>query len=237
MRAGDPATIVRMLFSDIVAGPAATLVAELRDYPEWHRGRERYGVWVVPVVQPALLDYIAHVREQLADLLHPCPQRQPHLTVFVCGFHQLHRNADDDFSTAQLRRQLALLRDEHGLSCSLPLARPDSFAGAAFIPVGDPEGRLGRWRALLGQVCSEIRQVAYVPHITLGLYRQRVSAETVRDRLGVFEAPIVSLRVTELRYVTYAARNQFGTLRSHGQVPLRAARHNGELAKEASPCR
>ena len=35
-----------MLFSDPANSPAETLVTELRDYPQWHRGRQRYGVWV-----------------------------------------------------------------------------------------------------------------------------------------------------------------------------------------------
>lgn len=209
-----------MLFSDPRHAPACTLAAELRDYPEWHRGRERYGVWIVPVLQPELISYIEAARRQLADLLHPCPRRQPHLTVFVCGFPQPARRLDDDFTPAQLARQLALLETAAERPCPLPLARPDSFASAAVIPVGDPQGRLAGWRALLERAGPEIRQAAYVPHVTLGLYRRCVPADVVRQRLAVLAAPPVSLAVDELRYVTYKARRQFGPLRDHHRLAL-----------------
>jgi hypothetical protein len=47
-----------MLISDLKHGPSETVVAELRDYPEWHRQRQRYGVWIIPVNDPVLLNYI-----------------------------------------------------------------------------------------------------------------------------------------------------------------------------------
>lgn len=208
-------TIARMLFSDPDTGPAETLLAELRDYPEWHRGRERYGVWILPIVQPELLDYLACAREALADLLHPAPHRQPHMTVFVCGFHQARKRADDDFSRSLLRRQLAQLSSRAGMRASLSLGKPDSFASAAFIPVCDKDGRIAHWRALLGSISDEVRQSSYVPHITLGLYRQKVDAQTVRRRLAALPAPHVGLEATELHYVTYAVRDQLGPLRVH----------------------
>ncbi|WP_267223261.1 2'-5' RNA ligase family protein [Dyella silvae] len=215
-------TIAGMRFSDLHAGPAETLVAELRDYPEWHRGRERYGVWMVPVDDAALLSYIGDVRRQLADLLHPDGQRQPHLTVFVCGFHEPQRVADDDFPPERLQQQLALLKSGTGAPCSLPLASPDSFASAAFIPVGDPQGRLAHWRRLLGQASEEVRPSAYIPHITLGLYRRRVDAQVIRERLGGIDAPAMPMAITQLHYATYDTRSQFGPLHSHHRLPLSA---------------
>lgn len=203
-----------MLFSDLLAGPAETVVADLRDYPEWHRGRRRYGVWIVPVVQAELIDYITRARAMLSDVLYPCTLRQPHLTVFVCGFHRPRGTAGDDFLPRQLRSQIAALRSGAPACARLPLAAPDSFASAAFLPVADPEGRIARWRQLLGQSMREIRPSPYVPHITLGLYRQRLDAATVRERLEQLPTPPAALAATELHYTTYAAQNQFGPLRS-----------------------
>ncbi|MET3651380.1 2'-5' RNA ligase family protein [Dyella japonica] len=211
-----------MLFSDPIAGPAETLVADLRDYPEWHRGRHRYGVWVAPIDDPVLLDYIGVVRSQLADLIHPSPRRQPHLTIFVCGFHGAGE-WDDDFPLHRLDRQMALLQARAEAACALPLARLDSFASAAFIPVGDPMGRLARWRQALGEGSREIRQAPYVAHITLGLYRQCVPAQVIRQRLGEVAPPPSALNVTELQYVTYDARDQFGSLDCLRRVALEPA--------------
>lgn len=203
--------MVSMLFSDPLGEPRETVVTTWRDYPEWHRGRARYGVWIVPVTDPALLDYVRQARKSLADVLHPTLHRQPHLTVFVCGFHGAGPR-DDDFPEQRLAQQLALLTRDAGLPCTLPLSRPDSFATAAFIPVGDPQCRLRQWRGLLQQASAEIRQSDYVPHITLGLYRQCVPADELRERLVAMPSPGVSLRVEELRYVTYDAREQLGRL-------------------------
>jgi 2'-5' RNA ligase len=211
-----------MLFSDVQHGPSETIVAELRDYPEWHRGRLRYGVWMIPVDDPALLDYIASAQRQLSDLLHPSLQRQPHLTVFVCGFEQPQCVADDDFSPLQLQGQIDALHRARGASCGLPLAGLDSFASAAFISVSDPEDRLTAWRNLLGRDVREVRQAAYVPHITLGLYRRKITAEIVRQRLSEIEAPPVSLRVESLQYATYDARQQCGSLESQYRLALDA---------------
>jgi 2'-5' RNA ligase len=219
-----------MLFSDAIAGPAQTLVADLRDYPQWRQGRLRYGVWIVPVVDTELLEYIRVARDQLADLLHPSPRRQPHLTVFVCGFPG-EGERDDDFPPQRLEQQAALLEAQADDACSLPLARLDSFASAAFIPVGDPMGRLAKWRSVLAQCSGEIRQSPYVAHITLGLYRRCVSAAELCRRLDDVAAPPSSLRASELHYVTYDARDQLGPLQcvrhvmlGEAQEPIRSAR-------------
>lgn len=211
-----------MLFSDTRNGPTQTLVAELRDYPEWHRGRARYGLWLAPIVDEALHGYVDTVRGQLADLLHPSPERQLHLTLFVCGFEQPEPVLDDDFTPAKLRQQIELLGRTRGKPCSFPLGRVDSFASAAFIPVGDPEARLSRWREVLQRTGSEIRQAAYVPHITLGLYKRKVTAAVLRKRLADIEPPPPCLAVTELHYATYCARTHFGHLESRHRMTLDA---------------
>lgn len=209
-----------MLFSDPTSAPAETLATVLRDYPEWHRGRGRYGLWMIPLHDPCLLDYVRDAQRQLADLLHPSPLRQPHVTLFVCGFEQPERVADDDFSPRQLCRQIDLIDRMRGRSCVLPLGRPDSFASAAFVPVGDPAGRLQAWREALGSAAREVRQAPYVPHITLGLYTRRIGAELVRQRLGELAPPPVDLAVTQLHYATYCAHAQFGPLESRHRAIL-----------------
>lgn len=209
-----------MLFSDPATSPAETLVAELRDYPEWHRGRLRYGVWLALVDDPALLDYLRAAQARLADLLHPSPQRQPHLTVFVCGFEAAARRADDDFTPAQLHAQIERLQRVRGPACALPLGRADSFASAAFLPVGDPQGRLARWRAALGGAAREVRQQAYHAHVTLGLYRRTVDAATLRRRLAELDPPPPTLPVRQLHYATYAASTMLGPLESRHCLQL-----------------
>jgi 2'-5' RNA ligase len=216
-------SIGAMLISDLKHGPSETVIAELRDYPEWHRQRQRYGVWVIPVNDPVLLDYIEAARRRLADLLHLSQQRQPHLTLFVCGFEQQVRLAEDDFSPAQLHDQIESLQRLSGAACSLPLGAPDSFASAAFIPVIDPSAQLARWRCALEVTAKEIRQAAYVPHITLGLYKRKATAEEVRQRLREIDAPSVPLRISQIDYAIYDARLHFGPLETRHVVSLESA--------------
>jgi 2'-5' RNA ligase len=212
-----------MLISDLKHGPSETLVAELRDYPEWHRQRERYGVWIIPVTDHALLDYIEVARQRLADLLHPSQQRQAHLTLFVCGFEQPSRAADDDFSPTQLHDQIESLQRLRGAGCSLTLGAPDSFASAAFIPVMDPSAQLAKWRCALEVATKEVRQAIYVPHITLGLYKRKAAAEEVRQRLREIDAPSTPLQIDQLHYATYDARLHFGPLETQHIVSLECA--------------
>jgi len=216
-------SIRRMRISDLKHGPSETVVAELRDYPEWHRQRQRYGVWIIPVSDPVLLDYIEAARQRLADLLYPSLRRQPHLTVFVCGFEQPECVADDDFSPTQLHDQIESLQGLRGAACSLSLGAPDSFASAAFIPVMDSSGQLTQWRCALEVAAKEVRQTTYVPHITLGLYKRKAMAEEVRQRLREIDAPSTSLRISQLHYATYDARLHFGPLETRHIVRLESA--------------
>src|SRR5690606_34047411 len=201
-----------MLLSDTGASFAKTTVTQLRDYPEWHRGRRRYAIWMIPINCPSVLAYIDQVTASLADLLHPS-RRQPHITLFVCGFEGERVRYDDDFTPVQLQRQLADLDRLELRPCELPIGAPDSFASAAFLPVGDPEGHLACWREALAVSCKEIRQAAYVPRITLGLYRRAVRAQELRQRLAQRPIPgLLSLPVKRLEYATYASDDMFGPL-------------------------
>lgn len=212
-----------MIAADTPLDFAQTLVTEVRDYPEWHRGRSRYGLWMIALPCPEQQAYIAQLREQLADLLHPT-QRQPHLTLFVCGFERDSQQFNDDFRPAQLRQQLDALRQLNSKPCTLQLGPASSFCSAAYLPVSDPSRQLQRWRTVLGQACEEVRQTAYVPHITLGLYRRQVSAEVLQQRLQALpRLTQPHLRVEALEYVTYEQSAQFSRLQCRERVLLTPA--------------
>ena len=218
--AAFPTKRSRMLLSHPSQAPDETLVAELRDYPEWHRGRRRYAIWMAPVHCPALLAYLCELQARLGDLLH-ATERQAHLTLFVCGFEQPQARADDDFTAAQLRRQIDALARLRSPAGTLELGAPDSFASAAFVPVIDRHGLLQRWRAALAQGGREVRQAAYVPHITLGLYKRRIGAGELRQRLAELPAaPHSQLQIDELHFATYASDALFGRLDTQRRIPL-----------------
>jgi hypothetical protein len=64
------------------------IATEIRDYPEWHKGRSDYGLWYIEIDQPELIQYLDEIQTQFSDLLLPAQQRQYHITLFVCGFLQ-----------------------------------------------------------------------------------------------------------------------------------------------------
>lgn len=210
-----------MLLSDPHNSPPHSLPCELRDYPEWHRGRSRYGLWLLPVQCPALLAHIAWLRLQLADLLHPPGRRQAHISLFICGFSSGLRRHDDDFSKAQLQAQLRDLGRAPGPCLNLQIGAADSFASAAILPIQDPSGQLQAWRQRLAKHASEVRQAPYLPHITLGLYRRSLPAELLRERLNALQlAAPQPLQVRQLHYATYSAHQLFGPLRVRHSLHL-----------------
>ena len=213
-----------MLFSTPHKSPAQTQISELRDYPEWHRGRQRYGLWAIPIDCPAVLARMQTARELLGDWLHPDYLRQAHITLFVCGFEAHQPRHDDDFCSDQLERQREDLQRLPLAPFKLQIGNLDSFASAAFLQVRDPQQRLQPLRDCLAESTVEIRQSPYLAHLTLGLYRQTVSAQEWRERTAALSRlQPLSFRVNELHYCTYQADQLFGPLRYDSSVPLAIA--------------
>ena len=199
-----------------------TLPQEDRDYPEWHQGRTRYGVWLIDADSGAVRERIAQVRAHLAPLLVPeavPPRRQPHITLFVCGFIAPALVHDDDFTPCMLAAQQSALAAAAPSGFTLQLGGIDSFDSAVFLRVNDPQGGLTALRHALGQGMREIRQSAYVPHLTVGLYSGAFDTPMVAGQLESFapRTPI-ALRVQRIYFARYEARVLGGpleTLLSH----------------------
>ena len=193
-----------------------TLPLEDRDYPEWHKGRVDYGVWLITADLAPVRERIAQVRAHLAPLLVPDavpPRRQPHITVFVCGFIAPAMVHGDDFTPAMLAAQRAALAAAAPSGFTLQIGGIDSFDSAVFLRVDDPQGGLAALRRALGQGMREIRQSAYVPHLTVGLYRAAFDTRMVADCLAAWQpqAPI-ALRVECIELARYQARVLGGPL-------------------------
>lgn len=200
--------------------PDATLPCELRDHPEWHRGRERYCLWSIPVECPRVLARLDAARALLGDWLHPPGLRQAHITLFVCGFPCVIPRHDDDIVTTQLDDQRGALEALRIAPFELSIGGLDSFASAAFLTIGE-DAVLDRLRQALGRFTAEVRQAPYVPHLTVGLYRVAAStAEWRRRAADLGYSPPLALPVRELQLVSYAAAEPLGPLRIEARVAL-----------------
>ena len=189
-----------------------TLPQEDRDYPEWHQGRTHYGVWLIDADVHAVRERITQAQAHLAPLLvHH--QRQPHITLFVCGFMADVVAHGDDFTPAMLAAQQAALQALQPVAFTLHIGAIDSFDSAVFLRAGDPDNGLERLRHALGQGAREVRQSAYVPHLTVGLYRGAFDKQQVSAQLQSFvpDAPI-PLRVERIHFARYEARVLGGPL-------------------------
>lgn len=189
-----------------------TLPQEDRDYPEWHLGRTHYGVWLIDADTSAVRERITQAQAHLAPLLvHH--QRQPHITLFVCGFMADVVAHGDDFTPAMLAAQQAALQALQQEPFTLQIGAIDSFDSAVFLRVGDPDNGLAPLRHALGQGTREIRQSAYVPHLTVGLYSGAFDTQAVVGQLQSFapHTPI-PLRVERVHFARYEARVLGGPL-------------------------
>lgn len=192
-----------------------SLPCELRDHPEWHRGRRLYAVWLLEVDAPAVLARWQRARAHLADWLHSDYRRQAHVTLGVAGFRVRQANLADDLCPARLARLRQALRESPPEAFELRIGAADSFASAPFLRVWAPPGRLEALRERLCPEDDQWRDTPYQPHLTLGLYRQRVAAEELRQRLSTFaENEPLPLRCTHLSLCVYRARDQQGRLRT-----------------------
>lgn len=211
--------------------PVSTIPCELRDYPEWHQGREYYCVWTLPVRDRAVLERLQYAQSHLSPWLHHGYRRQAHITLFVCGFDALEPCRNDDF-TVQLRQlQVKALEVMAQAPFELHIGGLDSFASAPYLQVSDPEGVLARLRQRLQCISPEVRQADYVPHLTVGLYQQALSWQRLQARLSTFnQTGPLALQVSELELCRYRARELFGPLARMVSVPLLSAR-----SEEARP--
>lgn len=217
-----------MLISDPNCAPFELLPSESRNYPEWHHGRPRYTLWSVPIDAPSVLERIDLARVRLGTWLHSDYTRQPHLTLFVCGFPNALPQRNDDIHPQRLQAQREALRQLCLEPFALNIGGLDSFTSAPILRV-EPCATLQRLRTELAQISPEIRQAAYVPHITIGLYRQRVERAAWLQRCaGLDDAPLLAQPVSRLELLSYQAAQPWGPLQLENSVALNRRKHQSQ---------
>lgn len=154
-----------------------------RDFVEWHLGRQPYVFWALDVDTPAVAEQVARYACLLGDSLLAGYQRQPHVTLDVCGFPTYQPRRDDEFGHELLATQLAALQAAGPPAFSIEIGDPDSFLSAPYLAVADLEGGIAALRRCLA-INGEHRLFGdYVPHVTIGLYAQTRPFMQVREQL------------------------------------------------------
>ena len=197
------------------------IATDIRDYPEWHRGRSDYGVWYIEICQPELIHYLNKIRAQFSDLLIESNQRQYHITLFVCGFLTSHHpNFDDDFEIKTLSDQIKLIQQLQLEPFELEITQIDSFSSGLFLHIHDQKNILSKIRKQLAQSSTEIAAVDYCPHITLGLYRENWPSDLVLQRIQKLPLKNMKVQVNQLTFGYYKAQILQGLLYPYHQIPL-----------------
>ena len=190
-----------------------TIPSEMRDFPEWHHGRKSYAVWVLRCDedQPIQEKFNA-AREHLNDYLLGSYHRQPHITLFVCGFLVDKHQYNDDFTQEQLEAQIQTLGKVDTKPFEIEIGDLNSFASAPFLEVHDPEEGISRLRKILSGGAREFRTAAYRPHLTVGLYANAFPSEKVLERIATLRNAPVRWKMNKLTLATYQAEEVAGEL-------------------------
>ncbi len=75
-----------------------TIPSSKRHCEEWHRGRTKYGLWLIEL-GTELLQRVETAREHLSDFLMKPYHRQHHISIFSCGFLAAAMSIADYYST------------------------------------------------------------------------------------------------------------------------------------------
>ena len=199
-----------------------TIPAEARDFPEWHHGRETYAVWILGLEDYDVREKVKAARERLNGyLLEPYP-RQPHITLFVCGFLVDRPQYNDDFTHEQLGAQIQTLEKAQIAPFEIEIGGLNSFASAPFLEVHDLEGGIPRLRKVLSRCAREFRTAPYIPHLTVGLYAGAFPSEQVARRLADFSGKPIRWEVNQITLATYQANEFAGKLSYEQHISLEA---------------
>jgi 2'-5' RNA ligase len=191
-----------------------TVASVDRDFHEWHKGIKEYGVWVIVIDDPAWLACWQNAVDHLGSVLHPDYRRQPHITLATCGLMD-----ERHFSRAQLDRQIALLQKANPIAFSIECGSLNSFSTAPYLEVRDESGNL----AGLNQMLGERMEWSYIPHLTVGFYRDAYATQVVAEKLASFDIPGsqgLPFMVRELHFCTYQTNDIKGRLDIRHRIRL-----------------
>ncbi|WP_368677627.1 2'-5' RNA ligase family protein [Acinetobacter lactucae] len=197
----------------------------IRDYPEWHLGRQNYALWYLEINDQKIVDYLDALRAHFSEFLLEPNHRQYHITLFICGFlTQETKIHSDDFSFSEFEQHRQIFRKENFPSFQLRVRSIDSFTSALFVEVQDTENILSLMRQKLCIVSNEIAALDYCPHITLGLYKTDYSSDLILQKIS--ELPVqykqaeFNLKVEHLTFGYYQAQTLQGKLYSYQHLFL-----------------
>lgn len=192
-----------------------TLRNERRDFPEWHKGRAHYALWALKPASAALNQRVQAAQAHLAEWLLDGYQRQPHITLGLCGFLGAAATHADDFDAATLQYQLCALRQLRPVPFAVDIGGLDSFSSVPYLAVKDDAAALpALHQCLAGNATINTPTERFTPHVTVGLYAGVWPLSLLRGAFDRFplQEPL-RLDISGIQLLSYSAREIGGPLR------------------------
>lgn len=198
-----------------------TLDCSQRNYPQWHKGRPYYYFIGLLLDDEPQQQLMACCRQNLADLLLQPYTRQPHLTIYPCGFLTPQAHHNDDITTDDIARLYRRIQALALPSLQLQSHAVNSFAEAPFIEISSGGNALGRLCTQLRQFRSDFRQTPFTPHLTIGMYRKAWPVADVIPRLQQLPVQPLAWQTQNLQLLRYRADDTGSAIELCETIPLR----------------
>lgn len=192
-----------------------TIASQQRDFSEWHLGRPLFAVWALALEDPALDVRLRQVRIALDGMLLRGYERQPHITLHVCGFPTTTARRNDDFEVDEIKVQIDALVQSDIAAFDVHVSEPFTFTSAACLSVEDAAGSLTGIRSIWERAAPTWDRTHYVPHVTAGLYAGAWPLAEIEARLRSIPRPSpVALRISSVDWMCYDSTRIAGPLRT-----------------------
>ncbi|HXY53643.1 MAG TPA: 2'-5' RNA ligase family protein [Nitrospirota bacterium] len=197
-----------------------TITSSPGDFSKWHRGRKEFSIWMIELEHDEVHRKIWAARNHLSGLLLSPYERQPHITLVVCGFLVNERRWYDDYDKSQFDAHCRQLKESKLKPFSIEIHGLDSFASAPFFHVRDCQGGIEQIKALLSTTAIDIDDDRYSPHVTVGLYSGAFDSRIVLERIKAFADEPIRLSVDRITFAAYDASDIRGPLVYKHRVEL-----------------
>lgn len=132
--------------------------------------------------------------------------------MYAAGFPVECALKTDDVSFAEIENQTQILQDLALKPFDIQLGAINSFQGAPFVEVAD-----GGQMALINQTLSALsgadRDCVFLPHLTLGLYRDAFNPQMLAEKLEQYLVESMTIHCDKLCLLAYDADDLRSPLR------------------------
>lgn len=214
-QASRPPSLHTMRLSPSSPIDSHTLRNVRRDFPEWHMGRTHYALWALQVDTQAVRQRMRAAQQHLANRLLQGYERQPHITLGLCGFLSEAPQHTDDFGAQALRLQLAALRQTNLTPFDIYIGGLASFSSAPYLTVQAAPASMESLRQCVAGAAMNPPAAHYTPHLTVGLYAGVWPLADLQEQFKDFaQSSALQLLITRLALLSYAAQEIGGSLQT-----------------------